>query len=205
MILRIKQKRLLIVILSILILSLIFVNVIGKKRVKYVVSPKSESESIEENQQNTQLNNNGMIKILVHVDGAVEKPGVYEFTGVARVIDAINKAGGLKEEADTSKINLALKIKDEDFIYVPKLGEEVAISNNNQSLVSNKLNNYDKININTANLSELASLNGIGEALAQRIIDYRNIHGPFSNIDDIKRVKGIGDKKFEAIKNDIIF
>lgn len=144
------------------------------------------------------------IKIYVDVGGAVKNPGVYTFKQGDRVIDAINEAGGLRDNADVSSINLAKKLADEEKIYVPIKGEQLpqiiaqsGLGNNNGSTEN------DKININTASLQELDSLPGIGPVTAQRIIDYRNKNGPFKSIDEIKNVNRIGDKIFEQIKDKI--
>lgn len=134
--------------------------------------------------------------IYVDIDGAVNNPGVYEFTKGDRVIDAIDKAGGLKDTAYTKNINKARKLVDGEKIYIFDEGENIV-----------PLNLYydgseGKININTATKDNLMSLPGIGEVYAQRIIDYRN-GKLFSSIEEIKEVQGIGDKIFEKIKDSI--
>ncbi|MCF6096623.1 helix-hairpin-helix domain-containing protein [Thermovorax subterraneus] len=137
------------------------------------------------------------VKIVVHVAGAVKNPGVYELKEGSRVIDAVKAAGGYISEADVTGINLAKKLQDEDKIYIPRLGESAAFDG-----VSGGVSPPDgKININSAGIDELDKLPGIGLALAQRIIDYRNQHGPFKSIEELKNVSGIGEKRFEEIKN----
>lgn len=106
------------------------------------------------------------------------------------MFQAVEKAGGLTDRADEKKINLSMKLKDEDKIIIPAMDDE---KNTAVALVENP-----KININTATESELRTLTGIGEVMAKRIIEYRENH-PFQSIEEIKNVSGIGDKTFENI------
>jgi len=167
---------------------------INSTEVTYEIDGKSTTENNEESPR----------KIIVHVDGEVVNPGVIELIEGARVIDAVNIVGGLTQYADEKRINLAKKINDEEKIYIPKIGEDISVLENipvNQA--SSNDTNQGKININTATKGELENLPGIGSVLADRIIEYRKNH-KFSRIDDIKKVSGIGDKKFESIKGFIV-
>lgn len=145
-------------------------------------------------------------KIYVHVVGEVKNPGVYEMSLGDRVFHAIEKAGGATENAELTSINLAEKLKDGEKIIVYK--KEMINSNNvtSKDNVSQDQERYFKsknnlININTASKEELETLPGIGKVLSQRIIDYRRTNGYFKSIDEIKKVSGIGEKRFEAIKD----
>ena len=112
--------------------------------------------------------------------------------------------GGFTEDADIGSINLAEFVKDEQHYVVTKIGETPSpqtVSSNTGTTTPNKANNNSLININTATKEELKSLNGIGDALSQRIIDFREQNGAFSDIESIKNVSGIGEKKFEGIKD----
>ncbi|HHY05267.1 MAG TPA: competence protein ComEA [Thermoanaerobacterales bacterium] len=147
-------------------------------------------------------------EIMVYVMGAIRNPGVYSLDDGARVKDVIDLAGGCLEEADLFKINLAQKLQDEDALYVPKIGEFPETDQPSETFQSGIINgftsgNSNKININKANLQELDTLPGIGPATAQKIIDYRSQNGPFTSIEEIKNVSGIGEKKFEQIKEQI--
>jgi len=178
----------------------------------YVVSPQEGDYSNEdtENKKNDniktdEVNNYESQDIKVYISGEVKSPGVVSVSVNDRLIDAVEKLGGLTSNADLNRVNLAVKIEDGNHYIIPKIGDELNISdyNNSTSLeVSNTINN--KVNINTANENELESLTGIGEATAKKIIDYRNENGKFSRIEDIKNVKGIGENKFEDIKDSII-
>lgn len=134
-------------------------------------------------------------KVLVHVAGAVNNPGVYTLDGGSRVIDAVEAAGGLSPEADGDALNLAAVVEDAAKITIPKVnaGGEDAASTTASGLV----------NINTADKTTLMTLSGIGEVLAQNIIDYRTKNGPFTNLEELKNVNRIGDKLFEQIKDGI--
>jgi len=151
-------------------------------------------------------------KIYVDIAGEVKFPGVYEMENGDRVFHLIEKAGGATENADISSINLSKKLTDgEKIIIFAKRNlidsETTTSSSITQSDTSSSINSSTKnsnlININTASQKELEELPGIGPALAQRIIDYREKNGYFSTIEDIKKVSGIGDKRFEAIKDSI--
>ena len=155
--------------------------------------------------------NDNVIKIYIHITGEVKKPGVIELNSGDRVIDAIEKAGGETKQADLSQVNLAYKVEDGQKIYIPNKNEKITEyiwSGNGNNNGDSNLNNKEqkegkKVNINTANQSELDGLPGIGPALAQRIIDFREENGEFKSIEDIQNVKGIGEAKFEEIKENI--
>lgn len=184
-----------------------------KENKELVVKKKKEEEKVEE-------------KILLSIDikGEVNTPGIYQLEEGSRVIDAINKAGGLTENANTTVINLSKKIKDEMVIIIysnyqveefskTKEIEKQVIDNCNQidenSLhndacidTNNNILSNNKVNINTATLEELMTLEGVGESKAKSIIEYRN-NNPFNSIEDIKNVSGIGDNLFDKIKENI--
>lgn len=158
-------------------------------------------------------------QVVVHITGEVAKPGIVTLETGGRVVDAIKKAGGLTPYADEKNINLAQKLFDEDKIVIPNIDEvlmqdDSTTSNAGESIeavntspvVSSKTSggaeelSTGQVNINTASEEQLKTLSGVGDATAQKIIDYRQ-STPFATIDDIKNVSGIGEKKFEAIKN----
>jgi competence protein comEA helix-hairpin-helix repeat region len=144
--------------------------------------------------------------IFVHIDGWIQNPGVYEIKENDRVNTIIEKAGGLKEGASIKSINLAARLSDGDKIYIPNREEEkqietTEVKGNNTGTV--KITKNSKININKASISELKQITGIGESTANKIIDYRDNVGKFKKIEDIKEVKGIGDSKYESIKDKI--
>lgn len=137
-------------------------------------------------------------EILVHVSGAVEKPGVYTLPEGSRWIDAI-KLAVPTEQADLHRLNLAAVLSDGQKIPVPTVIENEATSPD-VALTTDSLST-NKVNINTASIEELNTLSGIGPALAQRIIEYRQVNGDFKSIEEIKNVSGIGEKKYQAIKD----
>ncbi|MGP1597393.1 helix-hairpin-helix domain-containing protein [Peptoanaerobacter stomatis] len=137
-------------------------------------------------------------KVVVYISGEVVNPQVIEMKDGDRLIDAVEKCGGMTENADKNAVNLALLLKDEDHYVIPKIGENLQFntSSNNKSLQNNNL-----VNINTADKTILISLPSIGEKTAEKIIQYRETNGNFKSIDDIKNINGIGEKKFEQIKD----
>jgi len=137
--------------------------------------------------------------IVVHVTGAVPRPGVYALPEGARVQDAISAAGGFLVEADKSLINLARPLEDGERLDITYLaGMSPVIPTAMVELPA--IPGTDLININTAGQVELESLPGIGPTTAKKIIDYRNANGPFHAIEDIVNVSGIGPGTFERIK-----
>lgn len=138
--------------------------------------------------------------IKVYVCGAVNESKVIEIEDGKRIADALELAGGLKEEAELRDINLAAFLYDAQKIYVPKIGEVIDKIDFTEQ---NSSGGTFKININIASKSELMELDGIGEVTAQAIIDYRDKNGNFKSIEEIKNVSRIGEKSFEKIKDKI--
>ncbi len=146
-------------------------------------------------------------KVYIDMSGAVVNPGVYELKEGDRVIDVLKECGGLSVEADRQwveqNINRARPIKDGEKIYIPKVGEVGAIHESPLQTeilgISDNIN--ELVNINRATVAELDKLPGVGPAIAQRIIDYRQEKGGFVSVEEIKLVSGIGDKMFENIKD----
>lgn len=153
--------------------------------------------------------------VIVHIAGQVKQPGIVRIKEGSRIADIIEKAGGLTEDADITNVNLAYIIEDGQKITIPSKSttfigtecKEYITVQNGDSIIDEEYNlkkgENAMININKATLEELQTLQGIGEATAQKIIDYRKQNGEFKQIEDIKNVPGIGDAKFENIKNNI--
>ncbi len=139
--------------------------------------------------------------ITIHISGEVNNPGIVNIESDKRLSDAVDKLGGVTENADLNNINLAMKIEDAKHYIIPKIGEEIK---NNES-INNENNNSDsnKVNINNATIEDLDKLPGIGEATANKIINYREENGDFKSIEELKNVNGIGSKKYEQIKDEI--
>lgn len=135
-------------------------------------------------------NDSSADKIIVYITGAVNNPGVVTLSKDARMVEALDAVGGLTDTADADAINLARKLKDEEKIHIPGEGE---VSNTNINSESGL------ININTASLEELKSLPGVGDVIAQGIIDYREKNGNFIQLEELKNVTRIGDKVFEGV------
>ena len=176
---------------------------------------EENKEQKDDNRKEQIVNGGG---IFVHIDGYINNPGVYEIKENDRTKTLIDKAGGFKEGYSIKNINLAAKLSDGDKIYIPSVSEEKNSENNNNININSSgkgqnvktdrnnvsiMKNNSKININTANISELKQITGIGESTANKIIDYRENVGKFKKIEDIKEVKGIGDAKYESLKNKI--
>ena len=226
-----KQKIIIAIIGSMIIIA--FLYYIYTKEEEMVISTEEIVErnmventvgNLEENEETTK---EGTEKIIVHVSGAVNKEGIVELEENSRISDAIDKAEGLKENADTKNINLAFKLEDGMKIYIPTIEEsreqnEQNGQSQNQTLMDetskyvtsssgvvqeeqtngqSEQKKNEKININTATQTELETLPGIGPSTSLKIINYREENGKFKSIEEIKEVSGIGDAKYENIKD----
>lgn len=178
----IKYKKYIIT-LIIIILSIISI----------IMQEKNRQDSININSQDISKIEN---KIAVYVTGAVKNPGVYYLDPGSRLDNLLDICGGILENADIKKINLAKKLADSDKIDIPVITEE---SLEDEDIEDDE---KDKININTANETELMTLNGIGKSTAQKIIEYRKVQ-EFTEIEDLMEVQGIGESKFNNVKDDI--
>ncbi len=135
---------------------------------------------------------------VVHVAGAVAAPGVYEVRGPARVVDAIDAAGGPTTEAELDSLNLAASLADGQRIYVPVVGE-IVVPVGEASVGDDA--SRGPIDLNTATVAELDQLPGVGPATASAIIEHRDESGPFASVDDLTDVKGIGPAKLDALRD----
>lgn len=152
--------------------------------------------------------------IAVYVSGAVNKPGVVTLPAGSRAVDAVNACGGVLPTADPDKINMAQELKDGEQLRVPERAQVAPVSDAsgtagtagsaasaNGATPANSAGGL--VNINTASEQELDTLPGIGPAMAKRIIEYRTTEGGFKKLEDIKNIKGIGDAKFNKLKDKI--
>ncbi|MDR0880663.1 MAG: ComEA family DNA-binding protein [Clostridioides sp.] len=178
---------------------------------------KKDGMSLEKKSEEAGEKNSGTITI--YVSGAVEKPGIVTVDSNKRLFDAVAALGGTTAEANLDGVNMAKKLEDGKHYVIPKKGEPVLVdeadipsdessASNNSSGNANagnsngtSSNQSGKVNINTADAKELDTLPGVGESTAEKIIQYREKNGKFNNIEDIKNVSGIGDKKFDALKD----
>ena len=208
-----KQKNIVIIVgIAVAILVMYFIyQKLGKNDVIQTDDEILIMQNITKDGNISDTENEEEERIFVHIAGAVNLPGIVELKQGERVKDAIDKSGGLTEKADISKVNLAFVLEDGVKIVIPEKGE--ANEENNlildNSIGDEKILQEDsksenktlKININKATQSELEELSGVGPSLASKIIEYRNNKGKFSSIEDIKNVSGIGENKYEAIKD----
>lgn len=139
--------------------------------------------------------------LTVYVTGAVNKPGVVCVEEGARAADAVNACGGLLPIADRDRINLARPLKDGEQLRIPE--KQAGAAGNPDGAAGQAKPDHGMININTAGEKELDSLPGIGPAMAKRIIEYREKEGGFQSLEDLRKVKGIGEAKFNKLKDKI--
>lgn len=200
-----NQKIIFFIILLIMIIIIIYYIYSSLYKNNFVFSYYDnnliENNLLENNQNN--ISNKETLEsnfIVVYVCGAVKENKVVKLKEDSRICDAIDAVGGFSKDADVININLAHILEDGEKIYIPKKGEE----NNNESnnyLNSSSYVKNNKININSATQTQLETIPGIGPSTALKIINYRETNGNFSKPEDIKNVSGIGDAKFEKIKD----
>ena len=206
------------------IIVILLFSIITAFSVKKYLSNKSEvKESVVVKKKEKKIETVEKELLLVDIKGEVVSPGIYELDSNSRVIDVINKAGGLTENANTEVINLSKKIIDEmviiiysnaqveDFSKTKEIENKVIDSCNqidenslhNDACISkdNSISSSTKVSINTGTLEELMNIPGVGESKAKSIIEYRTSNGNFKTIEDIKNVSGIGDSLFAKIKD----
>ena len=203
-----KQKIVVIAIAGIVAIGIMYF-IYNKNQVKEDINIENE---ILVNNVITNENNTNDDIVIIHITGSVKNPGIVKLKEGSRIEDAIESAGGLTENADITKVNLAYVVEDGTKIKIPsaseedigdediidrKSGDNIIIEENTVS--SN--NSTQTININKATEKEFETLPGIGPSLASKIIEYRNQNGKFESIEDIKNVNGIGDNKYEKIKD----
>ena len=189
-----KQKIVLIIIISIITLGVAYYAYIMKTNDEFDMEEQNlliEESKREENSEIKEENT----KIVVHVSGAVNNEGIVELDKNSRVADAIEAAGGVSQNAYMKDINLASILED------GMNANTDIIAKNSQENKTGAIKTNSKVNINTATKEELDTLPGIGESTANKIINYRKENGNFKSIDEIKEVSGIGDSKFEQIKD----
>lgn len=198
------------------------VHVVSRSENESIETPKNINKEVEQDKDEVEkieqksIDGNSEKLITIFISGEVEEPGIVTIEPDKRLSDAIDELGGFTSEADLNKINLAMKIEDEKHYIIPKIGEIANADTNTEAINSNaevinndvgiESNNQDetkKININIAGVQELDTLPGIGEATANKIMNYRDEKGKFNDIEEIKNVNGIGDKKYEEIKDKI--
>ncbi|MBR6504448.1 MAG: helix-hairpin-helix domain-containing protein [Clostridia bacterium] len=202
-----KEKIIIVIIGVILIISVVI----------YFIDRNEENEFIEVNNEIANLTEEEVVEeteeseeIILHIIGAVKNPGIVKIKEGSRIVAVIEAAGGIAEDADISKINLAYVVEDGQKIFIPSITDEiteeteyVTSESGDNIIVDDNEGENVMVNINKATQTELETLPGIGPAMALRIIEHREENGNFENIEEIKNVKGIGDAKFENIKNNI--
>ena len=203
-----KQKIVVIAIAGIVVIGIMYF-IYNKNQVKEDINIENE---ILVNNVITNENNTNDDIVIIHITGSVKNPGIVKLKEESRIEDAIEAAGGLTENADITKVNLAYVVEDGTKIKIPSaseedIGDEDIIdskSGDNIIIEENTIssnNSTQTININKATEKEFETLPGIGPSLASKIIEYRNQNGKFGSIEDIKNVNGIGDSKYEKIKD----
>lgn len=204
-----KEQKIKIAITLFVIIIAIFYYIYSQNQKEIFFEESKQENEVQERTEETENK-----KIIVHVSGAVKNEGIVELEEGARVANAIEKAGGVRDDAYTKDINYALKLEDGMKIYVPTIEEskqekeEVNINSESSNYIissnntkTNENSNGQKVNINNADESELDELPGVGPSTAQKIIQYRKENGKFKSIDELKNVSGIGEAKFQKIKD----
>lgn len=202
----IKNFLIIIIVLIFIILAILFSN---KEYSEFEYTNILINNELINNELINNVNERDEIlnTIKVYVTGEVKHQGVIELEEGARIEDAIIIAGGITELADLTQVNLAYCLEDEQKLYIPSINDKNEIEyiseENGENVIENTKKKNDKVNINTSGVEELCTLSGVGESLAKKIIDYREENGKFKTIEDLKNVSGIGEKKYESLKEKI--
>lgn len=159
-----------------------------------------EQETLEETEHNTEKIQEEKT-LVIYICGAVVSPGVYELPEEARVVHAIEAAGGLREDADTVTVNQARRLEDGEQIRILTKEEAEAVDTNTDIEGMKASGESGKVNINQADVAELMTLPGIGQVKANAIIEYRETNGRFTSIADIKKISGIKESVFSKIED----
>jgi len=197
-----KQKVIAMAAIAIIIIIVGYYYINSTKEIYDYAEIDSNNEVQENNDEEIEEE-----KMIVHITGGVKKQGIVEVKENARINDAIEAAGGITGDADLSNVNLAYKIEDGQKLYIPKIEDKNQTNIVSEEAGANVLTANEEaikstyIDINKASAEQLEKIPGIGSQTAQKIIEYRTQNGKFKNIEDIKNVSGIGDAKFETIKN----
>ena len=219
-----KKTKIIIIAILVVLLGAIIYYVYGRETPennKNAIIPYEDEtiQSKENNISEDKSEENSTEKIIIYIAGAIKKEGVYELEEGSRISDAIEQAEGLKEEADITNINLAYKLEDGMKIRIPtqtennekdinKISEEYITKNSGletENIIEDtSKEKEEKIDINKATQEELETLSGIGPSTANKIVQYRKDNGNFKSIEDIKNVNGIGESKYNEIKEKII-
>lgn len=200
---KMKKTIILIAIVILCAITLAIKSSSNSKEDIYVLTEDNNEVSIEDNSQNEidEKQNISNEKITVYISGQVEEPGIVTLNKGDRLATAVEKVGGATKEADLNKVNMAIKIEDEMHYIIPKIGEDSEVGSSSEPVSTDEKSNSSKININKATIAELEELPGVGEATANKIINYRSENGAFKSIEEIKNVNGIGDKKYADMKD----
>lgn len=170
----------------------------GKTMPSHVSNHAADQKQKQDDQKQVNRAEHTETKILIDIKGAVKQPGVYDVSQQPRLQAAVAKAGGLTDQAEIQTINLAQKLTDGQMVYIPTKGERLS-----EPITASSQAQKDKVNLNTATVAELQTLEGIGEKKAEQIIAYREANGGFKQISDLKAVSGIGEKRFETLKDSL--
>ena len=206
-----KQKTIVFIIAVVVAIGMIYF-IYSKNQVDDNINLENDILVSENSTKDSSKETSSDDEVIVHVTGSVKSPGVVKLKEGSRIEDAIEAAGGLTENADISKVNLAFVVEDGTKIRIPSSldedvgdgdvvdsgsGENIVVEENTTS--SGK--NGQIVNINKATVTELETLPGIGASLAGRIVEYRSQNGKFASVEDIKNVSGIGESKFNSIRD----
>ena len=180
----------------------------------YVTNSTKEEYDFNDFYTNVETDSSEGNTIIVHITGEVKNAGIIELPEESRIADAIEKAGGVTKEADLNQVNLAFVLSDGQKIYIPNKKESkenegkayITAESGNNVIIKDKVEGgkTQKVNINEAKQEDFEQLPGIGPSIAKKIVEYRQQNGKFTSIDELQEVKGIGEAKFENIKEYIM-
>lgn len=176
----------------------------GAKNDEVTISAETNSEQSSSQKRLATPNADQHAGVYVDVKGAVKRPGVYKLRQGLRAQDAIDCAGGLLTGADPNHVNMAQAVTDQQVLYVPMQGEDTSpIGATSSQAGADSTSQAAIVNLNTATKEQLTQITGVGDKKADLILAYREQHGQFKSIDELKEVSGFGDKSVDKIRNQL--
>ena len=201
----IKSKIVIVIAVLIIMIGIIYQIKKSNEELKEISYQNVIAQNVQETAEIIEEDTTEKEYIKIHITGQIKNSGIIELEVGSRISDAIEKAGGITEFANLDEVNLAYCLEDGQKLYIPSIEEkdvEYITENNGENIIQDtKVSSASKvININKADKEDLEKIPGVGPSMAEKIVNYREENGYFNSIEDLKNISGIGEKKFESMR-----